>query len=59
LPIAATIALEMIGPIPPLAAFVGARQGFDLIRHPCDALIEIFPIIDEARNDPDDTGRQP
>jgi len=29
----------------------------DLIRHRCDALIEIFPIIEEVRNDPDDTGR--
>lgn len=28
-----------------LAAFVSARQGLDLIRHPFDALIEIVPIL--------------
>jgi ABC-type glutathione transport system ATPase component len=34
-----------------LAAFVSVRQGLDLVRHPFDALIEIFPIGHKVSND--------
>src|SRR5271157_2932475 len=41
----------------PLAAFVSARQGLDLIGHPFDALIEIVPISHKVPDDPDHSGR--
>ena len=40
-----------------LAAFVSARQGFDLIRHRVDALIEIAPVSHKVPDDPDHSGR--
>src|SRR5271157_2473359 len=40
-----------------LAAFISARQGLDLIRHPFDALIEIVPISHKVPDDPDHSGR--
>jgi hypothetical protein len=58
LPIAATIALAMIGPT--LGTVINcrqpARQGLDFIRHVFDSLIEMRPVADKVPNNPDHTG---
>ncbi len=41
----------------PPTVLVGAGQGFDLICYSFDALIEIFPVVNELSNDPDHTRR--
>jgi hypothetical protein len=55
LPIAATTALEMIGPMPgnahePLAALVLLGQRFDLGRHGGNAFVQAAPVLDEFAN---------
>ena len=49
-----------MAPVAQIAAFAASAimEDLDLIGHPCDPIIEIFPILDEVGNDPDDTGRQ-
>ena len=63
MPIAATIALEMIGPIPGTVISrsqpeILAGQNLDLFRQPVDALIELAPIASQILDDPYNPRRQ-